>query len=137
MGLAVVHGPLGRWVKDDEVRVRAHLEPAFVRVEGAGRFTEGIAQRLSAFAGAALDFVAWHQELTAVTGNGRFASLRYEEVERDGALGLQVIAKEKNYGPPFMRFNIGINNTNQDVAVKVDWKIQPEGSPSTAGQLAQ
>ncbi len=90
--------------------------PAFVEVSGVDDLQkEQIEKRLSPFVGMPLDLPEWHDELTAITGTERFESLRYEETEMDGAQGLLVPTKEKNYAPPFLRFNIGISNETDDV----------------------
>jgi len=92
------------------------LEPEFVTVTGADeRFASGIEKRLRDFVGVPLDVPKWHEELTALTGTQRFESLRYEQTVRGDARGLLVLAKEKSYGPPFMRFKVGVTNENQDI----------------------
>jgi NTE family protein len=62
-----------------------------------------------------LDTDRLEEDLTAVTGTGRFESLSYE-AEKDGdAYGLCVQVKEKSHGPPFINFSAVIDNESDTI----------------------
>ena len=80
------------------------LEPQFVEVTGARpKLDAEIQHELADHVGKPLDPVKFDQELTYLLGNGRFSSLGYETVEKDGLQGLRIVAREKEYTPPEVR----------------------------------
>lgn len=93
----------------------AVMEPDFVEVVGAGRWTETVIRELAPFVGTPLDEAELQRSLTRITGTDRFESLRYEQKVTDGSLGLLITAKEKTHGPPFMRFAVDVNNERDDI----------------------
>jgi NTE family protein len=78
--------------------------PQFVEVTGTKPNLAAEMQRdLSDHTGKPLDRVRLDQDLTNLLGNGRFSSVGYNMVEKDGRPGLQIIAREKEYSPPDVR----------------------------------
>lgn len=85
-------------------RRKTGLEPQFVEVTGATpRQAAEIQRELEGHTGKPLDPVEFDRELTHLLGNGRFASIGYETVEKDGRQGLRIVAQEKLYSPPEVR----------------------------------
>ncbi len=79
-------------------------KPAFVEVAGVkSGLARDIQKQLAPYAGKPLDTAALEEQLTLITGSGRYARIGYQMVERDGQIGLRATAEEKSYGPPFVR----------------------------------
>ncbi len=57
---------------------------------------------------------AIENELTKVTGMGRYDSALYSYIQRDGKEGIQVIPHEKEHGPPFMKLGILLDASRQE-----------------------
>lgn len=96
-------------------RRKKGLEPQFVEVTGARpMLARDIERELADHVGKPLDPVQFDHELTYLLGNGRFASIGYETVEKDGRQGLRVIAQEKLYSPPEVRPLIVIDGGQYD-----------------------
>ncbi|MBI4890813.1 MAG: patatin-like phospholipase family protein [Acidobacteria bacterium] len=53
-------------------------------------------------------------ELTKVTGMGRYDSALYSYIHRDGKEGLQVIPHEKEHGPPFLKLAFLLDASRQE-----------------------
>lgn len=78
--------------------------PEFIEVTGARPKLDAEIQReLADHVGKALEPVKFDEELTSLLGNGRFSSIGYESVEKDGRQGLRIVAREKEYTPPEVR----------------------------------
>jgi len=78
--------------------------PQFVDVTGTKPYlAKEIQRELSDRVGKPLDRIAFDKELTYLLGNGRFSSVGYKMIEKDGRPGLQIIAREKEYSPPDVR----------------------------------
>lgn len=88
--------------------------PAFVELTAGGKApTPDGRLNLSIPTGQPLDLPSLENQLTRVTGEGRYESLLYELKKRDdreGPEGLLIRANEKSYGPPFINFGFDINN---------------------------
>jgi NTE family protein len=103
----------------EEVRARmrsAEIVPDFVAVEGAARGdNQAISRRFQDFIGKPLDTDRLAFELTALTGTNRYESLSYEATLEGEEEGLLVRAKEKDYGPPFINFSLGLSNQAEEI----------------------
>jgi NTE family protein len=64
--------------------------------------------------GRPLDLEALGADFTELGGLGRYESLTWEIVERDGAYGLRVRALPKSYAPPFLFLGISLENTRSN-----------------------
>ena len=96
-------------------RRKTVLVPQFVEVAGTGpKPAVEIERQLAHNVGKPLDPDKFDQELTYLLGNGRFANIGYETIEKDGRPGLRVIAKEKEYSPPEVRPLIVIDGGQYD-----------------------
>ena len=87
-----------------KARRKTVVAPQFVEVTGTRPMMAAeIERQFADHVGKPIDPVAFDQELTYVLGNGRYASIGYEMVEKDGRTGLRIVAKEKEYTPPEVR----------------------------------
>jgi NTE family protein len=92
------------YLAERKARRKTVVEPQFVEVTGTRpKMAAEIERQFADHVGKPIDPVAFDQELTYVLGNGRYASIGYEMVEKDGRTGLRIIAKEKEYTPPEVR----------------------------------
>ncbi len=92
------------------------LTPEFVEVVGAGpEDSETISRRLQDFIGTPLDTDDLDFALTALTGTNRYESLSYEAAQEDEEKGLLVRVNEKDHGPPFINFSLGLSNQAEEI----------------------
>lgn len=88
--------------------------PAFVAVTGVKpSLARDIQKQLAPYVGQPLDTAALEAQLTLMTGTGRYARLGYQLVENNGQTGLQAVADEKSYGPPFIRPLVVVDGSDQ------------------------
>jgi NTE family protein len=100
--------------RDRRQAARLHTlpTPAFVRVEGAAPGdTERMQKALLLHVGHPLDLDALAATVHELGGLDRYETLSWSIVEQNGADGLQVAARPKSYGPPFMYLGISLENT--------------------------
>jgi NTE family protein len=89
--------------------------PTFLEIEGAGRVDAGFMRReLTDQIGRTLDVAALDADLTELGGLGRYESLTWEIVERNGAQGLVVRALPKSYAPPFLFLGVSLEDTTSN-----------------------
>lgn len=76
--------------------------PQFIKVEGAdtAQQTDNIEHYLAPLSGKPLDTDKLDRALTRLTGVGRYDTVGYRIMERDGQQGLLIRVREKNYAPP-------------------------------------
>jgi NTE family protein len=85
-------------------RVRAVPTPEFVRVKGTQpELAAAMEEKLDSDIGKPVDTDKLDDQLTQLLGNGRFSRIGYTMVQQDGKDGLQIMAVEKEYGPPLVR----------------------------------
>lgn len=78
--------------------------PEFIQVQGTSApAQEDIRRYLKGFAGKPLDAKKLDPVLTRLTGEGRYDTLDYRIVERDGKRGLLIVVKEKGFAPPTLQ----------------------------------
>ena len=78
--------------------------PEFIQVQGTSAAAqEDIRRYLKGFAGKPLDADKLDPELTRLTGGGRYDTLDYRIVEREGKRGLLIVVKEKGFAPPTLQ----------------------------------
>ncbi|HJX96956.1 MAG TPA: patatin-like phospholipase family protein, partial [Candidatus Acidoferrum sp.] len=91
------------YVRDREARKKTLAPvPQFIKVQGAdtAQQTENIEHYLQPLAGKPLDTDKLDRALTRLTGVGRYDTVGYRIMERDGQQGLLIQVSEKNYAPP-------------------------------------
>jgi NTE family protein len=112
--------------------------PQFIDVQGTSApGQEDIRRYLKNFLGKPLHADSLDPALTRLTGSGRYDTLNYRIVERGGAQGLLIIAKEKDFAPPTLQpafevdgseagdieFTLGTRLTLLDVAgFRSEWR---------------
>ncbi len=98
--------------------------PRFVEVSGTKpQLVEQIQERLASNVGQSVDTAKLGRELTSLRGMGRYSSLGYRMIEKDGTPGLQVTAQEKPYAPPTVRPLLILDSSNIHVRFKMGARI--------------
>jgi NTE family protein len=78
--------------------------PEFIQVQGTSApAQEDIRRYLKGFVGKPLDAGKLDAALTRLTGSGRYDTLDYRIVEREGKQGLVIVVKEKDFAPPSLQ----------------------------------
>jgi len=96
-------------------RKRSVSEPQFVEVTGTSpRLAKEIEEQMSSSVGKPIDTAKLENQLTYLTGDGRFSNIGYQITERDGKSGLRVQAMEKEFSPPSVRPLIVIDGNEYD-----------------------
>jgi NTE family protein len=89
--------------------------PTFLDIDGAGRVDAGIMRReLTDQIGRPLNLTELEADLTELGGLGRYESLTWEIIERNGAQGLLVRALPKSYAPPFLFLGVSLEDTTSN-----------------------
>jgi NTE family protein len=96
-------------------RVQA-IKPDLIEVDGdiAPRRKAALIAAIAPPSGQPIDPARLEAELTKVTGMGRFDSVNYSSVRRDGKDTLVIKANEKDYGPPFFRLSMLLDASRQE-----------------------
>jgi NTE family protein len=111
--LAVDDNAWKQYLEQRERRTRETPVPQFIAVTGTSpHLAARIQRRLSPDVGKPVNSVNLQQQFTRIAGTGRFASLSYGLMEKDGKSGILVSALEKPYSPPIVRPLILIDGTN-------------------------
>jgi NTE family protein len=136
--LAVDDATWKQYLADRESRRRTNSVPTFVAVEGVnGHLSQRVQEQMAGVVGKPLDFDELDQAIMHLKGMGRFSTLDYAFVERNGQQGLLVKTEENTYGPPIVRplilidgsslknvtFNLGARITFLDVGgFRSEWR---------------
>ncbi len=112
--------------------------PTFVAVDGVnGHLSQRVEKQMAGSIGKPVDYQQLDDEIMHLKGIGRFSTLSYEMVERNGQQGLVVKTEENTYGPPFVRplilvdgsslnnvtFNLGARFTFLDIGgFRSEWR---------------
>src|SRR5713226_4605261 len=127
------------YVRERDSRKRTLMPvPAFIQVQGTSApAQEDIRRYLKRFTGKPLDAGTLDPALTRLTGGGRYDTLDYRIVEREGKQGLLIVVKEKDFAPPTLQpafevdgseagdieFTLGTRLTLVDVAgFRSEWR---------------
>ena len=82
-------------------RIKSVPVPSFIQVNGTTpQLAETIERDLHHDEGRTINEARLEQELTVLTGTGRFSSMAYSIAEVDRRFGLRINALEKEYAPP-------------------------------------
>ncbi len=88
------------------------------------RLQANFERRLKPILGPPIDRSRLDDELTRLTGLGRYDAVDYSLTQRDGQTGVLVHAREKLYGPPFLNTGIEIEGgTSQDLRLGVAGRL--------------
>ena len=94
-------------------RIPSVPTPQFVQVDGTSpAVASQLERRLKSWDGKRIDPRRLDQQLTEVTGLGRFSAVGYNLVEKDGKVGLRIHAAEKEYAPPTVNPTLIINGSD-------------------------
>jgi NTE family protein len=112
--------------------------PTFVAVDGVnGHLSKRVEKQMAGVVGKPVDYAQLDDEIMHLKGIGRFSTLSYEMVERNGQQGLVVKTEENTYGPPIVRplilvdgsslnnvtFNLGARFTFLDIGgFRSEWR---------------
>lgn len=112
--------------------------PQFIEVQGTSApAQEDIRRYLKKFVGKPLNAEKLDPALTQLTGGGRYNTLNYRIVERNGTQGMLIVVKEKDFAPPTLQpafemdgseagdieFTLGTRLTLMDVAgFRSEWR---------------
>jgi NTE family protein len=93
-----------QYLADRASRRRDNPIPTFVAVTGVNGYTaERVEKQMAGVVGKPLDYDQLDQDIMHLKGLGRFSSLSYEFVERNGQQGLLIKAEENTVGRTIIR----------------------------------
>ena len=100
----------------------------FVEVKAGGAGAAKLIEReMQVLVGKPLDTKSVDQMIESSYGSGRYQTIRYQAVERDGKAGLEVTAIDKPWGPNIAMFGLTLSNDfkgNSDYQLKADIVLQ-------------
>src|SRR5262249_17794591 len=89
--------------------------PEFLEVKGTSPdLANNIQQELASFVGKPVDTSRLQDLLTLQVGQGRFNSLSYSLINRDGKTGLLITVEEKDYAPPWLKPGFIVDGSDPD-----------------------
>jgi NTE family protein len=138
-GFALDDSSWNEYLRERDSRKQpASAVPQFIQVQGTSApAQEDIRRYLKDFIGKPLNADKLDRALTQLTGSGRYATLDYRIVERDGKQVLLIIVREKDFAPPTLHpafevdgseagdieFTLGTRLTLTDVAgFRSEWR---------------
>jgi len=138
-GFALDDAAWNEYVHERDSRKQATTPvPQFIDVQGTSApAQEDIRRYLKKFIGKPLNAEKLDPALTQLTGGGRYNTLNYRIVERNGTQGLLIVVKEKDFAPPTLQpafevdgseagdieFTLGTRLTLMDVAgFRSEWR---------------
>jgi NTE family protein len=93
-------------------RIRTVPTPQFVKVQGTSpQLASELEKSFANAVGSPVDTDVLDKQLVVATGTGRFSSLSYQMVQRDGQDGLLIDTVEKTYAPPILQPGIVIDGS--------------------------
>src|SRR4029077_7965527 len=138
-GFALDDAAWNEYVHERDSRKQATTPvPQFIEVQGTSApAQEDVRRYLKKFVGKPLNADQLDPALTQLTGGGRYNTLNYRIVERNGTQGLLIVVKEKDFAPPTLQpafemdgseagdieFTLGTRLTLMDVAgFRSEWR---------------
>jgi NTE family protein len=123
-GFGVDEGTWQAYLKERNSRLRSVPIPQFVEVtDTKPQLAAEIQKKLSSNVNQPVDPEKLGDQLTEFTGVGRFTSLGYRMIEKNGQQGLLVVAQEKPYGPPIVRPLLILDSSNIHVGFKFGARV--------------
>jgi NTE family protein len=101
--------------------------PTFIAVDGVNQnLSRKVEQQMAGMVGKPIDYDSLDTAIMRLKGIGRFSTLSYEIVERNGQQGLLVKTEENSYGPPIVRPLIlvdgsSLTNVTFNLGARVTW----------------
>jgi NTE family protein len=78
--------------------------PQFIQITGTRPdLAEQMRKKLEGNVGKPIDTARLEKDITELMGLGRFESINYSLIDEEGKPGLQIIAEEKDYSPPWLK----------------------------------
>jgi NTE family protein len=110
-----------------ERRIVSPSVPQFIAVEGVnGYLSKRVEQQFAQAVGKPIDYAQLNAEIMRLKGIGRFSTLNYQFVERNGQQGLMIKTEENAYGPPIVRPLILVDgsspaNVTFNLGARITW----------------
>lgn len=102
-----------KYLAERSARRKTAPVPEFVQVTGTKPdLAVDMEKTFSGALGKPVDTAVLDQDIMTLDGMGRFASLSYSMVDKDGRQGLEIAATQKAYAPPIVRPLILIDGSN-------------------------
>lgn len=102
--LSVDEATWQQYLAERNARRRSAPIPKFIEVAGTDkRSAEGIEKDFADQVNKPVDATAMQSKLLDIQGDGRYSTLTYEMVKKNGEQGLEISALEKPYAPPTVR----------------------------------
>jgi NTE family protein len=96
-------------------RIRTAPVPQFVEVQGTSLHNaNSVEKSLASNVGTQVNTGNLEQDLSRVVGMGRYSSLNYQMIRRDGKDGLLIEGEEKTYAPPMLQPGVFIDGSQYD-----------------------
>jgi NTE family protein len=101
--------------------------PTFVAVRGVnGHLAQRVEEQMAGLVGKPVDYDELDAEIMRLKGIGRFSSLNYQFVQRNGQQGLEIKTEESSYGPPFVLPLIlvdgaSLKNVQFNMGARINW----------------
>ncbi len=108
-------------------RITTTPVPTFVAVTGVnGNLSQKVQDQMAGLVGKPIDYQELDQEIMHLKGMGRFSTLSYSIVERNGQQGLLIKTEENAYGPPVVSPLILVDgsspkNVTFNMGARVTW----------------
>lgn len=112
--LAVSAGEYAAWQeRRRQLRRSDEIRPAFVEVDPAmpARLRAALIEDLPLHPSQPLSREKIEEQLTKLTGTGRYAAANYRIIRREGREGLGIVTQERDHGPPFLRIGFDLDAT--------------------------
>src|SRR6266436_6358833 len=127
-GFALDDAAWNEYVHERDSRKQATRPmPQFSEVQGtSAQAQEDIRRYLKKFIGKPLNADQLDPALTQLTGGGRYNTLNYRIVERNGTQGLLIVVKEKDFAPPTLQPAFEVDGSEAgDTAFQIYAKNDP------------
>ncbi len=125
--LAVDDATWKQYLADRASRRRTNPVPTFVAIEGVnGELSQRVQRQMADMVGNPVDFDELEQDIMRLKGIGRFSTINYQFVERNGQQGLLMKTEENGIGPPIVRPLIlidgaSLKNVTFNLGARVTW----------------
>lgn len=126
--LAVDDATWNQYLAEREARrITTTPIPTFIAVQGVNaNLSEKVEEQMAGVVGKPINYDTLDTQIMRLKGIGRFSTLNYSFVERNGQQGLLVKTEENAYGPPIVRPLIlvdgsSLKNVTFNLGARVTW----------------